>query len=91
MLARQFLSGGQTKVLLLSATPYKPYATLEEIAQDEGAEHYGEFMQVMDFLFYEPTQRERFRTVWRQYSNALCEVSGKDLTVLMARKEQAEE
>lgn len=25
MLARQFLSGGQTKVLLLSATPYKPY------------------------------------------------------------------
>lgn len=91
MLARQFLSGGQTKVLLLSATPYKPYATLEEIARDEGAEHYGEFMQVMDFLFYEPTQRERFRTVWRQYSNALCEVSGKDLTVLMARKEQAEE
>lgn len=91
MLARQFLSGGQTKVLLLSATPYKPYATLEEIDRDEGEEHYGEFMQVMDFLFHEPAQREQFRTVWRQYSHALCEVSGKNLTVLMAQKEQAEE
>lgn len=91
MLARQFLNGGQTKVLLLSATPYKPYATLEEIARDEGAEHYGEFMQVMDFLFHEPKQREQFRTVWQQYSHALCEVSGEKLTVLLARKEQAEE
>ena len=91
MLARQFLSSGQTKVLLLSATPYKPYATLEEIAQDEGAEHYGEFMQVMDFLFHRPKQREQFRTVWQQYSHALCEVSGEKLTVLMARKAEAEE
>ena len=37
---------------------YKPYATLEEIAQDQKAEHYGEFMQVMNFLFYEPWKRE---------------------------------
>ena len=91
MLARQFLSGGQAKVLLLSATPYKPYATLEEIAQDEGAEHYGEFMQVMNFLFHRPEQQEQFRTVWQQYSHALCEVSGENLTILMARKEEAEE
>ncbi len=90
MLAREFLSSGQTKVLLLSATPYKPYATLEEIAQDEGAEHYGEFMQVMDFLFHRPKQREQFHTVWQQYSHALCEVSGEKLTVLMARKAEAE-
>ena len=91
LLARQFLSGGQTKVLLLSATPYKPYATLEEIAQDQKAEHYGEFMQVMNFLFYEPWKREQFHTVWQQYSHALCEISGEKLTVLMTRKAAAEE
>ena len=35
MLSRQFLQNTDTKVLLLSATPYKPYSTLEEINADE--------------------------------------------------------
>lgn len=38
------------KILLLSATPYKPYSTLEEISETGSDEHYKEFMQVTDFF-----------------------------------------
>ena len=53
MLARRFFddSRSNTKVLLLSATPYKPYSTLEELNTDGCDEHYQDFMNVMDFLF----------------------------------------
>ena len=89
MLSRQFLQNTDTKVLLLSATPYKPYSTLEEIASDENADHYQEFMKVMDFLFCKEQQTE-FHKIWQNYSNALCELSGDNLTVLFARKNEAE-
>ena len=36
--------------LLLSATPYKLYFTLEEIDENQLDEHYAEFFQVMNFL-----------------------------------------
>ena len=91
MLSRQFLRNKETKVLLLSATPYKPYSTLEEIATDEKADHYQEFMTVMDFLFYQQKQQAKFHEVWRSYSNALCELSGDNFTVLLARKNAAED
>jgi hypothetical protein len=91
MLARQFLQGTKTKVLLLSATPYKPYSTLEEISADENAEHYKEFMEVMRFLFYDDTERLCFQRVWQDYSSSLCEISNGDYTMLLARKDAAED
>ena len=91
LLSRQFLHNTDTKVLLLSATPYKPYSTLEEIAADESADHYREFMEVMEFLFYRQDVKEYFRTVWKDYSSALCEISNENLTVLLAQKELAEQ
>ena len=51
ILAHSFLSGHDTRVLLLSATPYKLYSTLEEIDENQLDEHYAEFFQVMNFLF----------------------------------------
>ena len=50
ILAHSFLSGHDTRVLLLSATPYKLYSTLEEIDENQLDEHYAEFFQVMNFL-----------------------------------------
>ena len=90
MLSRQFLQNTQTKILLLSATPYKPYSTLEEINADENAEHYKEFLQVIQFLFYSKEVQKNFQNIWHDYSNALCEISKGDLTVLIARKNMAE-
>lgn len=73
MLSDKFLHGNtMAKVLLLSATPYKLYSTLEEIAQNgEEFEHYNEFMEVMDFLFYDKDKNAGFKEVWRNYSCAL--------------------
>ena len=53
MLANKFFDDkrSNTKILLLSATPYKPYSTLEELNTNGNDEHYQDFMKVMDFLY----------------------------------------
>ena len=91
LLSQRFLEDTGTKVLLLSATPYKQYSTLEEIAEDESSDHYHEFMEVMNFLFYEENKRQSFQTVWRDYSSSLCELSNDSLTLLVAQKNRAED
>ena len=91
MLTDKLVLGTEAKVLLLSATPYKPYSTLEEISQDEENEHYREFMKVIDYLFYlNPEKKLKFKSVWKDYSNSLTEIQGSDFTVLIARKNNAE-
>ena len=50
MLAAKFFNAASVRMLLLSATPYKMYSTLEEIDENDGSEeHYKEFMDVMAF------------------------------------------
>lgn len=90
MLAKKFLSDSGVKVLLLSATPYKPYSTLEELA-DGGESHYQEFMDVMDFLFRDDAKQANFREVWRDYANHLAEIRTDDLSLLIARKNNAQD
>ena len=91
MLRQRFLHAPNTKVLLLSATPYKPYATLEELAADTAMDNYQEFLQVMDFLFHQPDKQAKFHRVWSDYSRALTEVSGDSMTLLLTHKKQAED
>ncbi|MDR0863286.1 MAG: hypothetical protein LBN30_11070 [Oscillospiraceae bacterium] len=94
-LSRRFLQNNDAnvKVLLLSATPYKAYSTPAEVSEDEKTEHYREFMDVMQFLLHgdDDTKMQRFKTVWRDYSRALTELSKGDFTLLFARKNAAEE
>ncbi|MDD3227898.1 MAG: DEAD/DEAH box helicase [Oscillospiraceae bacterium] len=90
MLSKKFLQDSATKVLLLSATPYKPYSTLEEIGQNESFDHYREFMQVMDFLLYDARKNAEFKSVWRDFSHSLSELNTDRLTVLYANKSNAE-
>jgi len=91
MLCKQFLHNTDTKVLLLSATPYKLYSTLEEVGQDNSIDHIKEFLQVMNFLFYDKSKNTEFHRVWSDYSNSLSEIDSDDLTVLIAHKNQAED
>lgn len=93
MLARRFFddSRSNTKVLLLSATPYKPYSTLEELNTDGCDEHYQDFMNVMDFLFVTQEKTNRFRRIWQQYSAALKRKDVMEITPLVAAKNEAEE
>lgn len=50
------------KILLLSATPFKMYSTLEEVERD-GSLHYSEFMELLDFLGKE----DGFESCWNEY------------------------
>ena len=88
ILAQKFLGGGETRILLLSATPYKLYSTLEEIDEAQVDEHYAEFLQVMDFLFAGHTGE--FHRVWSDYSIALHEMSVGN-TAIIKVKNAAEE
>ena len=47
-LADYFFSQDDARVLLLSATPYKPFTYAEEAAM--GADHYADFLKTLDFL-----------------------------------------
>jgi hypothetical protein len=90
ILTKRFLADSDVKTLLLSATPYKPYSTLEELS-DGGEDHYQEFMEVMDFLFKDKAKKSSFREVWRDYSSHLAEIRTDDFTALIARKNSAQD
>lgn len=86
ILANQFLNSKNTRILLLSATPYKLYSTLEEIDEASGVdEHYREFLQVMDFLF--GNDRQNFRKVWSDYNVALHEMKNGDTSIIQVKKQ----
>ena len=89
ILAHSFLSGHDTRVLLLSATPYKLYSTLEEIDENQLDEHYAEFFQVMNFLFDDEVKDTKFKEVWKNYSHALSELKAGD-SAIIRMKELAE-
>lgn len=93
MLANKFFDNerNNTKILLLSATPYKPYSTLEELNTNGNDEHYLDFMKVMDFLYATKDKTDRFKLIWHTYSAALKRTDVVDLTPLVAVKNEAEE
>lgn len=93
MLANKFFDNerSNTKILLLSATPYKPYSTLEELNTDGMDEHYQDFMKVMDFLFATKDKTNHFKLLWQSYSSALKRTEVVDLSPLITAKKTAEE
>lgn len=93
MLANKFFDNerSNTKILLLSATPYKPYSTLEELNTNGNDEHYQDFMKVMDFLYATKDKMDRFKLTWHTYSATLKRTNVVDLTPLVVTKNEAEE
>lgn len=93
MLANKFFDDkrSNTKILLLSATPYKPYSTLEELNTNGNDEHYQDFMKVMDFLYATKDKADRFKLIWHTYSAALKRTDVVDLAPLVVTKNEAEE
>jgi hypothetical protein len=86
LLANKFFNSDKVRMLLLSATPYKMYSTLEEIDETQVDEHYAEFMDVMRFLNITPQEDEHFHTVWNNYSISLKELTAGDTTFLAAKQ-----
>lgn len=99
MLVHRFMNSKQVdkdmniqpmKVLLLSATPFKMYSTLEEIREIGIDEPYGEFFQVMNFLINDKEQQNSFKQIWENYSIKLQEADFQDISILSV-KEKAED
>lgn len=89
LLSRQFLNDENTRVLLMSATPYKPFSTLEEFSHGE-EDHYTEFKRVLDFLCDDEQGRKKFEEIWHDYSKHLEDLRGDSIDPLIEVKEDAE-
>ena len=76
-------------ILLLSATPYKPYTTLEELNETNIDEHYEDFLKLTDFLFT-GEKSKKFKTIWKDYSTKLSKIETDSFDILIASKIQAE-
>ncbi len=72
-----------TRVLLLSATPYKLYTTLEEIGDTNSVDHYSEFMNVMHFLYNDGIRFDQFTDIWQNYSTTLKEIKSENTSLLL--------
>lgn len=78
------------RILLLSATPYKLYSTLEELGDTNNDEPYEEFMDVMKFLHSEKNNNDRFCEIWNDYSSSLKEINANNLSIIKVSKSKAE-
>ena len=94
MLAQRFLQEHyedeetRTRVLLLSATPYKLFSTMEELNDGTDDDPYKEFFTVMNFLF--ENHKEEFQKYWKEYSDALRTAKANGFALLVNKKEIAE-
>ena len=78
-----------TKILLLSATPYKPYSTLEELNTTGRDDHFDDFMRVVTFLSVKPEGNDGFKLVWNDFNRALT--AWESFSGIMEKKDKAEE
>ncbi len=92
MIAREFFANEHPYILLMSATPYKPFTTLEELNNYNVDEQYEDFLKLMNFLFDgEEGGDKSFNVIWEDYSNKLSHISTNNLDILVASKNRAEE
>lgn len=80
MISDRLFSLPDTRILLLSATPYRLYSTLEEIDAGPEAvdEEFQQFIDLMDFLRETPGvedtgKKQEFHRIWENYTMALQE------------------
>lgn len=86
LLVHKFFNSEKVCILLLSATPYKMYSTLEEIDETLLDEHFSEFLNVMKFLNATDERQEQFKEIWNQYSIQLKEFSFGGTSILQAKR-----
>lgn len=92
LLSRKFFSDPNTKVLLLSATPYKPYSTLDELTEHGTDEHFSDFRGVIRFLQGDNEDlKVSFDDAWKRYNIALARISGKTFDTLLVAKAGAQD
>ena len=84
-LVNRFFNSDDMRILMLSATPYKMYSTLDEIDEEQIDAHYSEFFNVMDFLNVCKKEKIKFKEVWNNYSIELKEFSNDKDSFILAK------
>ena len=90
MVAKKFFSNKETFILLLSATPYKPYTTIEELNETNNDEQYKDFHRLLNFLYENSENAPDVKIIWQSYSTALSHLGKTDLTELLEKHDTAE-
>lgn len=88
-LTGKFFNSENARILMLSATPYKMYSTLDEIDNENIDEHYSEFFDVIEFL--NNNEVEEFKTVWDNYSLKLKEINNDKISFLRIKSDAENE
>ena len=91
MLTHAFFNQEDCKILLLSATPYKPYSTLEELNENGSDEHFSDFKTVVEFLNKEKEHNLEFNESWEKYNAALSHIETAEYDIVLAAKCNAED
>lgn len=86
MITNKFFNNEDVRILMLSATPYKMYSTLDEIDELQMDEHYREFYNVINFLKNSEKERNEFKDIWSDYSIKLKEISNDRDSFISAKK-----
>jgi len=87
-LARHLYAYPNTRVLLLSATPYKWYTLDEEADRDD---HYTDFLRTVRFLQHDETSTARFREELASYRQALYHYGMGERAALRAARTAVED
>lgn len=96
-IAREFFGNGKEPdktpyILLLSATPYKPYTTLEEININKNDEQFQDFHRLMGFLHANESKKaEEFKDTWKEYSTLLQQLDIRQLDITVDNHKKAED
>ncbi len=68
-LAQRLFEQPDARILLLSATPYKPFTFAGE--HDSGENHYSDFFETLNFLLKDDTQIEVIKDLFRKFRGGL--------------------
>lgn len=85
----KILFNSDARILLLSATPYKLYSTLDEISKDDVDAHYEEFFDLIKFLKNDENEKIKFEEIWEDYSIKLRQICD-DKDAFLSVKSEAE-
>ncbi len=92
MVAKEFFSNEHPYILLMSATPYKPFTTLEELNSNNFDEQYEDFLKLTSFLYNNETSGDNsFNVIWEDFSTKLSHISTDTFDILIASKNRAED
>jgi hypothetical protein len=77
-----------TRVLMLSATPYKMYTMGHELADDD---HYADFLDTVRFLFGDPAKTKELENLLKEYRRLLYRLSEDDMQPIIAVRQKLEQ